>query len=191
MKLQCKAATFMKQWTALFKMFAILIVHLEVSVLFLEETSSRVFLLLSKETGLKSLESLCSVQLCGNRFRFSSSHKICGSIQLMNESENLHNGSWTLDMDDTQTRVGMSFSQIISTVKRTQLSHSFKRFILASHIPIHQMINTLLSIPFWPVAMMMLIQLMWIFSDNFQERSRPSSVQTVSRTTMVKGVRRF
>ena len=135
-------------------MFAILIVHLGVSVLFLEETSSRFFLLLSKKTELKLLESLCSIQLCGNRFRFSGSHKICGSIQLMNESKNLHNSSWTLDMDDTQMRVEISFLQTISTVKRTQLNHSFKQFILVSHIPIYQMINTLLSVPFWPATTM-------------------------------------
>src|SRR5258708_23187224 len=186
MKLQCKVATFMKQLTALSRIFAILITHLEVDVLFLEETSSRSFQSLSKEAGLRLLESLCSVQLFGNRFRFSSSHKICDSTQLTNTSENLHNGSWTLDMGDIQMRVEISSFQIISIVKKTQSSHLFKQIIQGSRIPIHQMINTLQSVPFWPVAMMMLIQSMPIFSDNFQERTRPSSVPTVSTTIIVK-----
>jgi len=51
MRLQCKVVTYTKPLTVHFKMFEALIAHLEVCVLCLEETSSRSFLLLSKEIG--------------------------------------------------------------------------------------------------------------------------------------------
>jgi len=101
------------------RIFKALIIHLEVCVLSLEETLSRYFLLSSKEIGLKSLESLYSALLFGSPFRFSNSHKICGLIQQMNTSANLHNGSWILGMDVTQMKMEILFYWITFTAGKT------------------------------------------------------------------------
>ncbi len=90
---QCKVVIYMRLLIVHSKIFEAVINHLEVCVLSLEETLSKYFLLSSKEIGLKLLESLCSALLFGSPFIFSGSHRICGLIQQMNTSVNLHNGS--------------------------------------------------------------------------------------------------
>lgn len=191
MRLQCKVAIYMKLLTVHSKMFKTLIAHLEVYVLSLEEILNRFFLLSSKEIRHKLLEFICSAVLFGSLSRFSSLHKIWGSMQPMNMNTNLHNGSWILDIGDMQMKMEISIYQITYTVERTQSSHSFKPFILASHIMFLQQTSILLNAPFWPAVTMMLILSTKIFSDNFQERSKHFSVLIVSRTTMEKVARRF
>jgi len=110
------------------------------------EILNRFLLLSSKEIRHKLLKFLCSALLFGSLSRFSSLYKICGSIQQMNKNLNLHNGSWILDVGDTQIKMETF------TAERTRLSHSFKLFILASHIMFFQQTSILQNVPFWPAA---------------------------------------
>jgi hypothetical protein len=85
-------------------------------------------------------------------------------------------------------RLAMSIDWTAFIVNRTQLSLSYKPFILGLHFTSLQLSSTLLSTLFWPVAMMMLILSMKKFSHSFQEKLRSFSVLIGNSMGVPQGV---